>query len=123
MPQIKDISLYSVPVVEPEAALDEVIQMMRSEPLHAVALVNEGQFLGLFTQNDLDDTSLIPPHVDRSLLSVGPYVHPLRVIAHPEESTRVVLDLMKRHDLSSAPVVLNRTFLGMVTRADLEKAA
>jgi len=122
MPQIKEVPLQSVPVVEPETMLDEVVELLHESPLHTVVLVNEGQYLGLFNQDALD-SGLIPADADYSLIAVGPYVHPVRVIAHPDESVRTVLEAMKRHGLGAAPVVANRTFLGMVTRDDLEKAA
>jgi len=119
MLQIKDVPLHEVPVVEPEAALDEVIDLMKADPLHSVALVNEGQFLGLFNQEALD-ADLIPRGVDYALLSVGPYVHPLRFIAHPDESVQGVVEAMRRHGMATAPVVANRIFRGMVIRAELE---
>ena len=122
MSQIKDVTLHSVPVVEPSAALDEVIDLMESDPLHSVALVNEGQYLGLFNQNALD-AELIPRGADYSKLEVGPYVHPVRIIAHPDESISSVRDAMRRHGLVAAPVVANRSFRGRVTLADLDAAS
>jgi CBS domain-containing protein len=119
MPHIRDVPLHSIPVVEPEAALDEVVDLAKREPLHAVALVNEGQYLGLFTL-DVLGSELIPAGADLSLLAVGPYVHPARVVAHPDEDVRAVRDAMRRLHMDIAPVVANRTFLGAVTRADLD---
>jgi CBS domain-containing protein len=122
MPTIQDMPLHPIPVVEPETALDEVIALVQSEPLHTVALVGEEQYMGILNADALADSALIPPDADRSLLAVGPYVHPARVIAHPHHDVEEVLAAMNRRGLDVAPVVDNRTFRGVVTRADLEKA-
>lgn len=122
MPTIQDMPLHTIPIVEPEAALDDVIALVQSEPLQTVALVGEEQYLGIFNEDALTDSALIPPDADRSLLAVGPYVHPARVIAHPGHDVAEVLAAMIRRGLDLAPVVDNRTFKGVVTRADLEKA-
>ncbi|MES2459657.1 MAG: CBS domain-containing protein [Armatimonadota bacterium] len=122
MPTIQDIPLHSIPVVEPEAALDEVIAMVQNDPLHTVALVGDEQYMGIFNEDALNDSALIPQDADRSLLAVGPYVHPARVIAHPHHDAAEVLAAMQRRGLDVAPVVDNRTFKGVVTRAELEKA-
>jgi CBS domain-containing protein len=122
MPTIQDMPLHTIPVVQPEAALDEVIALVRSEPLQTVALVGEEQYMGILNTDALTDSALIPPGADLSLLAVGPYVHPARVIAHPNHDVAEVLAAMTRRGLDVAPVVDNRTFKGLVTRADLEKA-
>ena len=122
MPIIQDMPLHSIPVVEPEAALDEVIALVQSHPLQTVALVGDEQYLGIFNEDALTDSALIPDDADRSLLAVGPYVHPARVIAHPASDAAEILAAMHRRGLAVAPVVDNRTFVGVVTRADLEKA-
>jgi CBS domain-containing protein len=122
MPTIQDMPLHTIPVVEPEAALDEVIALMQNEPFHTVALVGDEQYMGIFNEDALTDSALIPDGADRSLLAIGPYVHPSRVIAHPHHDIAEVLAAMQRRGLEVAPVVDNRTFKGVVTRADLEKA-
>ena len=122
MPTIQDMPLHTIPVVEPEAALDEVIALVQSHPLQTVALVSDEQYMGIFNEDALTDSALIPDDTDRSLLVVGPYVHPTRVIAHPTSDAAEILAAMHRRGLEVAPVVDNRTFIGVVTRADLEKA-
>jgi CBS domain-containing protein len=121
MPQIRDVPIHSIPVVEPEAFLDEVVRLAQDDPLHAVALVNEGQYLGLFTENVLQ-SELIPSGADLSLLAVGPYTRPARVVAHPSDEANTVREALRRLGLEIAPVVANRSFQGVVTLADLEHA-
>ena len=122
MPTIQDVPLHSVPVVEPEAVLSDVIALMQGHPLRTVALVGDEQYMGIFNEDALTDSALIPDDADRSLLVVGPYVHPARVIAHTTSDVGEILAAMHRRGLVVAPVVDNRTFIGVVTRADLEKA-
>jgi CBS domain-containing protein len=122
MPTIQEMPLHTIPIVEPEAALDEVIELVQAEPLQTVALVGDEQYMGIFNEDALTDSALIPDDADRSLLAVGPYVHPARVIAHPTSDVAEILAAMNRRGLDVAPVVDNRTFIGVVTRADLEKA-
>ncbi len=116
---LRDIPLRQVPVVEPEAALSDVIETMEAEPLRTVVLVGDGQYMGLFNQDALD-SNLAPPQSDPSLLAVGPYVHPARVIGRPDTTVEQALSVMLRRNLAVIPVVDRNRYLGVVTRADLE---
>lgn len=121
MKTLHEIPLRSIPIVGPETFLDEAIRQLEDEPLRAVALVNEQQFMGLFTDDDLLP-GLIPPGADLSLLAVGPYIHPVRVIAEWNASIETVLAAAVRKNQALVPVVQNRVFRGVVTREDLQAA-
>jgi len=117
----RDIPVRTVPIVEPQTALDEAVRLMRESPARTVALVDDEEYMGLFTADALD-SDLIPRGADLSLLSVGPYVHPARIIGRPDLLVEEALALMVRKGLDVIPVVDNNTFRGVVTREDLEKA-
>ena len=121
MTTIGEITLHQVPVVEPQTTLDEVIRLMEAEPLRVVALVGDEMYMGIFNDEALQ-AELIPRGADLSLLTVGPYVHPSRVMATRESSVDVVLAQMVRKNQNVVPVLDNRIFLGVVTRKDLEAA-
>lgn len=122
MATLSELSPRPVPVVEPSTSLDEVIRLMEEEPLGTVALVGDEQYMGIFNADALQ-SNLIPPGADLSTLQVGPYVHPVRVIGTPQTPADDALALMTRRGVDIIPVVRNRTFLGVVTRADVEKLA
>jgi len=118
MKTLRDIPLREVPVVEPQTTLAEVIQLMEAEPLRTVVLVGDEMYMGVFNQAALE-SNLIPEDADLSLLTVGPYVHPVRVVAEVEEPVEMVLAQMIRRNQWVAPVLDNRTFLGVVVQDDL----
>ena len=117
---LRDLPLHPIPIAGPETALDEAIRLLESEPLKAVALVDDRAYMGLFTQDALE-SGLIPRGVDRATISVGPYAHPARVVGHPEMTVEQALSAMIRKNIDLIPVVANNSFLGVITRADLER--
>lgn len=121
MKTIGEIPLRQVPVVEPQTTLDEVIRLMEAEPLRTVALVGDEMYMGIFNDEALN-SELIPKGADLSLLTVGPYVHPARVVAAKESPAEVVLAQMVRKNQTVVPVLDNRIFVGVVTREDVEAA-
>ena len=121
MKTLRDVPVRTVPVVEPQTALDEAVRLMRESPVHTVALVDDEEYMGLFTPDALE-SDLIPRGADLSLLPIGPYVHPARVVGRPDLPVEEALALMVRKGLDVIPVVDNNTFRGVVTREDLEKA-
>jgi CBS domain-containing protein len=121
MKTIGEIALHQVPVAEPQTTLDEVIRLMEAEPLRIVVLVGDEMYMGIFNDEAVN-AELIPKGADLSLLTVGPYVHPSRVIAEKESPVDVVLAQMVRKNQTVVPVLDNRIFVGVVTREDLEAA-
>ena len=83
---LQEITLRTVPVVEPSTSLDEVVYLMENEPLNVVVLVGDEQYMGMFTPDAL--ANLAPPGIELSDLAVGPYVHPVRVIVRPDMASR-----------------------------------
>lgn len=121
MKTLGDIPVREVPVVEPQTTLDEVVHLMEAEPLRTVALVGDEMYMGLFNEDALN-SELIPKGADFSLLTVGPYVHPARVLGTPDMPVEIALALMARKHQEIIPVIDNVKFLGVVTRQDLENA-
>lgn len=122
MPTIDQLPLHIVPSVAPETFISEVDYLLRSEPLGVVALVGDEQFMGTFDRDDAKNSYLIPSHADRALLAVGPYAQSRKLTARPEDDAAEILDAMRHFEIDYVPVVQNVTFLGMVTRTDIEKA-
>lgn len=118
MKLLRDISLRTVPVVEPRASLAEVIEMMEDEPLQTVVIVGDGMYFGVYTPADRD-SGRIPAGTDRSGLEVGPYASGLRFVGAPDMTTGAARELMARHGLSVLPVVAGRIYKGVVTAEDL----
>jgi CBS domain-containing protein len=121
MVTLRDVPLRSVPVAEPQTALDEVTRLLESDPLKTVALVGDEMYMGIFDEEALR-SDLIPRRVDPATLAAGPYARtPLP--GHPEMTAEHALALMQRRNEDVLPVVENNTYLGVVTRADLERRA
>ena len=119
MKTLRDIVLRQVPVVEPSASLAEVIALMEDEPLKTVVLVGDEMYMGVFNQAAID-ADLIPKGEDLSLLQVGPYIHPSRVVGEFHMTVPDTLALMIRRSMDVIPVVDNRIYRGVVTQADLQ---
>jgi CBS domain-containing membrane protein len=119
MPTLADLTLREVPVVEPQTTLDEVHRLLNDEPLKTVVLVGDEMFFGVFNEDTLN-SGLVPPGADPTTLQVGPYIHPTRALGNPTMPVADALALLQRRGLNVLPVVQNRTYLGVVTRADLE---
>jgi|GEM_PF-2399137 Predicted signal-transduction protein containing cAMP-binding and CBS domains len=117
--KLSELTLRQVPVIEPQTALDEAIRLMEGEPLKTVVLVGDEQYMGIFDEA-ASRSDLIPRKVDKATLEVGPYAESLNTVGHPQMTTREALVLMDRRHLDVLPVVDNNTYLGVVTRADLQ---
>ena len=115
---LRDVPLRSVPVAEPETALDEVLRLMEGDPLRTVVLVGDGMFMGFFDQASLD-SGAIPSDANAALLTVGPYARRPRVLGEVNESVEETLREMQRRRQEILPVLQNIRFLGVVTREDL----
>lgn len=121
MATLHQVPLRAVPVVEPQTALDEAIRLLEDEPLKTVVLVGDEMYLGVFNNAALHSDQ-IPRRVDRATLAVGPYALTPSAL-HPETTVEHALALMQRRGEDTLPVVENNTFLGVVTRDDLEPLA
>lgn len=119
MPTLAEVPLRDVPVVEPSTSLAEVIYLLEHEPLRTVVLVGDEQYMGVFNEEALQP-GLIPVGIDPATLGVGPYVHPQRVIGHPQRTVEETLAQMRRKRVEVIPVVDGTIYKGVVTRADLE---
>lgn len=117
MMTLRDLPLRSVPVVTPEASLQDALDQMNDDPLRTVVLVGDGMFLGV-----LDEESLaggIPSGMDLSTLAVGSYAHHARVLAAPGMTVDDALALLDLRSRDVLPVVRGVRYQGVVTREDL----
>lgn len=121
MVTLRDVPLRSVPVAEPQTALDEALRLLKSDPLQTVVLVGDEAYMGVFDAAALR-SDLIPARVDPATLEVGPYASS-HAVGHPEMTVDQALALMRRRDQDVLPVVENNIYRGVVTRADLERQA
>ena len=119
---LSELTLREAPVVEPSASLEDAIDLLQRSPLKTVVLVGDGMYMGLLNLDALQP-GLIPPGADRSELQVGPYVHPQRVIGHPDSPLEGVLASVRRNHIDVIPVVRGTIYKGVLTREDLETAS
>ena len=122
MVTLRDVPLRSVPVAEPQTALDETIRLLESDPLRTVVLVDDEAYMGIFDDAALR-SELIPARADPAMLPVGPYASASHPVGHPDMTVDQALALLRRRDQSVLPVVANNIYQGVVTRADLEPLA
>ncbi len=118
MKLLTDVILHTVPVVEPERSLAEVISLMESEPLQTVVIVGDGMYLGVFTADDRD-SGRIPAGENRAELAAGPYASGLRFVGSPSMTVANARELMIKHNLLAMPVVAGRIYKGVVIPEDL----
>ena len=122
MMTLREAPLRSVPVVEPETALDEAVARMNDDPLKTVVLVGDGMFMGIFDEDSLT-TGGIPPGGDRSFLAVGPYAHRPRVVGQPDTPVAEALEALAHYGQEVLPVLRGVIYRGVATREDLQKIA
>ena len=118
MMTLRDLPLHSVPVVTPEASLQDALDQLDGDPLRTVVLVGDGMFLGVLDEESLEGG--IPTGTDLATLSVGPYAHHARIVASPAttvEDALALLNLRRRRDV--LPVVQGVRYKGVVTREDV----
>ncbi|MBC8141363.1 MAG: CBS domain-containing protein [Armatimonadetes bacterium] len=118
MKLLRDIVLRTVPVVEPERSLADVLAMIAEESLQTVVIVGDGMYMGVFTPDDRD-SGRIPAGVDRANLAVGSYANGLRFVGSPSMSVADARELIVKHNLRAMPVVAGRIYKGVVTPEDL----
>lgn len=114
---LRDLPLRSVPIVTPEASLQDALDQMNDDPLGTVVLIGDGMFLGVLDAESL--TGGIPADTDLSTLSVGPYAHHARVLAAPGTSVDDALALLNLRNRDVLPVVQGVRYKGVITREDL----
>ena len=120
MTLLRDVPLRSVPTTAPETALDEALRLMNDEPLKTVVLVGDGTYLGVFDAGAAESGG-VPRDVDPATLAVGPYAYTPRVVGRPGTVVdAALLAALRRAGQDVLPVVRNNTFLGVVTREDVE---
>lgn len=111
---LADVTLRTVPVVDPQDSLEDAIALMQADPLQTVVLVGDEMYMGILNAVMLE-SSLIPEGVDRATLQVGPYIRPTRPL-HPETTVAEALAALERKGVPALPVVAGNVYQGVVTR-------
>ena len=120
MKTVGELVLREAPVVEPESSLTDAMQLLRESPLQTVILVGDDQFMGVFNQAALQ-SNLIPADADPNDLTIGPYIHPVRLAVDPATPIDLALKQARHRGVTVVPVVRGAThYLGVVTVSDLE---
>lgn len=117
MTTLADVTLHTVPVVDPQSSLAEAIELLKADPLQTVVLVGDEMYMGILNAAMLE-SSLIPTDVDLATLQVGPYVRPTRPL-HPETTIEEARAVLERKGILALPVVAGNLYRGVVTRAEL----
>ncbi|WP_395088397.1 CBS domain-containing protein [Armatimonas sp.] len=118
MTTLADVTLRSVPIVDPQDSLENAIALMQADPLQTVVLVGDEMYMGMLNAQMLE-SSLIPSGVDLSTLQVGPYVRPTRPL-HPETTVAEALAALEHKGVLALPVVAGNVYQGVVTRGELK---
>ena len=119
MTTLADVTLRTVPIIDPQSSLAEAIEFLKADPLQTVVLVGDEMYMGILNAQMLE-SSLIPTNVDFATLQVGPYVRPTRPL-HPETSIAEALAALERKGVLALPVVAGNVYQGVVTRASLPR--
>jgi CBS domain-containing protein len=117
MTTLADVTLRTVPVVDPQSSLAEAIALLKADPLQTVVLVGDEMYMGVLNAAMLE-SSLIPAGVDLATLQVGPYVRPTRPL-RPETTLTDARAFLERKGVPALPVVAGNVYQGVVTHAEL----
>ena len=106
--------------VEPGAVVAEVAQLMRTEDVGSVPVVQNGHLVGMVTDRDIA-VRVVAEGKDVSATTVGEIGSRQPVTVAPEQELDDALSLMAQHQLRRIPVVDGDRLVGIVAQADIAR--
>ena len=104
--------------VSPMAAVRDAAKAMAEANVGAVAIMDGGQLIGLFTERDLLRRVLLQ-NLDVDKVQVSAVMTKDLVTARPDDNAATAAKLMREHHIRHLPVVDEDTLLGILSIRDL----
>ena len=114
--QVKNQMSRKVVTIPPNTSILRAIEIMRDKSIRHLPVVEEGELVGLVTEGDLRQASLLSL-VDK--VSIDDVMIKKPVTISPEASIEEAARLVYRHRIGGLPVVVGRKLVGILTIVDI----
>ena len=109
-------------VADPSLSLAEAAQLMRSEDIGSLPIVQEGQLVAVLTDRDIV-VRAVAESADPSATKVGDIASRAPVTIEPDEDLDEALAQMARAQVRRLPVVEGGRLVGVLAQADIAQEA
>jgi CBS domain-containing protein len=115
---VRDVMTPGVRSVSPSQSLAEAAEVMKSEDVGSVPVVEEGRLAGIVTDRDIVIRA-VADRRDPQTVEVDEVASRDLVTVEPEQDLDEALALMARHQVRRLPVVERGQLVGMLAQADV----
>jgi CBS domain-containing protein len=120
--KVRDAMTPEPRVADPSLSLAEAAQLMRSEDIGSLPIVQEGQLVAVLTDRDIV-VRAVAESADLSATKVGDIASRKPVTIEPDEDLDEALALMARAQVRRLPVVEGGRLVGVLAQADIAHEA
>jgi CBS domain-containing protein len=120
--KVRDAMTPEPRVADPSLSLAEAAQLMRSEDIGSLPIVQEGQLVAVLTDRDIV-VRAVAESADLSATNVGDIASRKPVTIEPDEDLDEALALMARAQVRRLPVVEGGRLVGVLAQADIAQEA
>ncbi len=114
--QVKNQMSKEVVTIPPDTSILRAIEIMHQKSIRHLPVVEEGELVGLVTEGDLRQASLLSL-VDK--VSIDDVMIKNPVAVSPDASIEEAARLVYRHKIGGLPVVVGRKLVGIITIVDI----
>jgi CBS domain-containing protein len=115
---VRDAMTANPRTATPAQSLAEAAQIMQSEDVGSVPVVEDGRLVGVLTDRDIAIRA-VAESVDVQTLNVGDVASREPVTVEPGQDLDEALALMARHQVRRLPVVDDGQLVGILAQADV----
>jgi CBS domain-containing protein len=115
---VREVMTPGVRTVSPSQSLAEAAELMKSEDVGSVPVVEEGRLAGILTDRDIVIRA-VAERRDPQTVKVAEVASGELVTVEPEQDLDEALTLMARYQVRRLPVVEEGRLVGMLAQADV----
>ncbi|MGF1491295.1 MAG: chloride channel protein [Microcoleaceae cyanobacterium] len=115
----EDIMQRQVETIDSHFTLEQARRIFSQSRHQGFPVVNHGQLVGIFTQQDMSDAT--KRQLDRDT-PISRLMTPQPVTVDPQDTLSHVLYVLTKHRPSRIPVIEGRNLVGIITRSDILNA-
>jgi CBS domain-containing protein len=120
--KVRDAMTPEPRVADPSLSLAEAAQLMKSEDIGSLPIVQEGQLVAVLTDRDIV-VRAVAESADLSATKVGEIASRKPVTIEPDEDLDEALAQMARAQVRRLPVVEGGRLVGVLAQADIAQEA
>jgi CBS domain-containing protein len=120
--KVRDVMTAEPRSAEPTLSLVEAAQLMKSEDVGSLPIVEEGRLLAVLTDRDIV-VRAVAEGVDPKATVIGEVASRDPVTVEPEQDLDEALLLMAQHQVRRLPVVESDRLVGVLAQADVAQEA